>query len=126
MRNGAGKTTAVRILCTLLTADGGRAEVLGHDVAREPRLARNCSASPSTTSPQHTSRSARRRSGRQHARLAPGIRKGQPRHAGGRRGARGMTLGGPVADPLLKSAVWLAVLTAVCWVLTIHQYRTRA
>jgi ABC-2 type transport system ATP-binding protein len=34
--NGAGKTTAVRILATLLAADGGRAEVAGHDVARSP------------------------------------------------------------------------------------------
>jgi ABC-2 type transport system ATP-binding protein len=34
--NGAGKTTAVRILTTLTAADGGRAEVAGHDVAREP------------------------------------------------------------------------------------------
>ncbi|WP_439659771.1 ATP-binding cassette domain-containing protein [Lentzea sp. HUAS TT2] len=33
--NGAGKTTAVRILATLLRLDGGRAEVAGHDVARE-------------------------------------------------------------------------------------------
>jgi ABC-2 type transport system ATP-binding protein len=33
--NGAGKTTVVRILSTLLTADGGRAEVVGLDVARD-------------------------------------------------------------------------------------------
>src|SRR5436190_4919828 len=33
--NGAGKTTAVRILSTILPADGGRAEVLGHDVERD-------------------------------------------------------------------------------------------
>jgi ABC-2 type transport system ATP-binding protein len=33
--NGAGKTTVVRILSTLLTADAGRAEVVGLDVARE-------------------------------------------------------------------------------------------
>jgi ABC-2 type transport system ATP-binding protein len=38
--NGAGKTTAVRILTTLLRYDGGRAQVAGHDVAREPRLVR--------------------------------------------------------------------------------------
>ncbi len=31
-RNGAGKTTAVRILTTLLTADSGRAQVAGFDV----------------------------------------------------------------------------------------------
>jgi ABC transporter DrrB family efflux protein len=34
--NGAGKTTLVRILATLLTPDAGRAEVLGHDVVRNP------------------------------------------------------------------------------------------
>src|SRR6478609_209459 len=38
--NGAGKTTAVRILATLLPADGGTATVHGHDVAREPALVR--------------------------------------------------------------------------------------
>jgi ABC-2 type transport system ATP-binding protein len=32
--NGAGKTTAVRVFTTLVRADGGRAEVAGHDVAR--------------------------------------------------------------------------------------------
>ena len=34
--NGAGKTTTVRILTTLHRADGGRAEVAGFDVARQP------------------------------------------------------------------------------------------
>ena len=34
--NGAGKTTLVRMLATLLEPDAGRAEVLGHDVVREP------------------------------------------------------------------------------------------
>ncbi len=34
--NGAGKSTTVRILVTLTKADGGRATVAGHDVAREP------------------------------------------------------------------------------------------
>ncbi|MFI9386310.1 ATP-binding cassette domain-containing protein [Kutzneria sp. NPDC052558] len=34
--NGAGKTTCVRILSTLLRADGGRAEVAGFDVGRRP------------------------------------------------------------------------------------------
>jgi len=38
--NGAGKTTLVRILATLLAPDGGRVEVLGHDVAREPAAVR--------------------------------------------------------------------------------------
>ena len=33
--NGAGKTTAVRVFATLLRPDGGRARVLGHDVASE-------------------------------------------------------------------------------------------
>jgi ABC-2 type transport system ATP-binding protein len=33
--NGAGKTTAVRVFATLLRPDGGRARVLGHDVATE-------------------------------------------------------------------------------------------
>ncbi|WP_405705598.1 ATP-binding cassette domain-containing protein [Streptomyces xanthophaeus] len=31
--NGAGKTTAVQILSTLISADGGQAQVAGHDVA---------------------------------------------------------------------------------------------
>ncbi|MGY0071426.1 ATP-binding cassette domain-containing protein [Streptomyces sp. QTS137] len=34
--NGAGKTTAVKILSTLVRADGGRAQVAGHDVATSP------------------------------------------------------------------------------------------
>jgi ABC-2 type transport system ATP-binding protein len=34
--NGAGKTTTVRILATLLHADGGQARVAGFDVRREP------------------------------------------------------------------------------------------
>jgi ABC-2 type transport system ATP-binding protein len=38
--NGAGKTTAVRILSTLLKADGGSATVDGHDVATEPDAVR--------------------------------------------------------------------------------------
>jgi ABC transporter DrrB family efflux protein len=38
--NGAGKTTLVRILATLLAPDAGRAEVLGHDVVREPAVVR--------------------------------------------------------------------------------------
>ena len=38
--NGAGKTTVVRILATLLRADGGRARVAGFDVARQPTQVR--------------------------------------------------------------------------------------
>jgi ABC-2 type transport system ATP-binding protein len=39
--NGAGKTTTVRILSTLLAADGGTATVAGHDVARAPEGVRS-------------------------------------------------------------------------------------
>jgi ABC-2 type transport system ATP-binding protein len=38
--NGAGKSTTVRILVTLTKADGGRASVGGHDVARESAAVR--------------------------------------------------------------------------------------
>lgn len=38
--NGAGKTTAVRILSTLLRADGGAASVNGFDVATQPAQVR--------------------------------------------------------------------------------------
>ncbi|HXW38550.1 MAG TPA: ATP-binding cassette domain-containing protein, partial [Acidimicrobiales bacterium] len=38
--NGSGKTTAVRILTTILPADGGTARVLGRDVGRQPREVR--------------------------------------------------------------------------------------
>jgi ABC-2 type transport system ATP-binding protein len=38
--NGAGKTTTVRILSTLVRADGGRARVAGHDVGAAPREVR--------------------------------------------------------------------------------------
>ncbi|MBH5333933.1 ATP-binding cassette domain-containing protein [Streptomyces pactum] len=34
--NGAGKTTTVRILSTLITADGGQAQVAGHDLTASP------------------------------------------------------------------------------------------
>ncbi|WP_096190495.1 ATP-binding cassette domain-containing protein [Evansella halocellulosilytica] len=33
--NGAGKTTTVRMLATLLKPDGGKAEVMGHDLVKE-------------------------------------------------------------------------------------------
>jgi ABC-2 type transport system ATP-binding protein len=39
-RNGAGKTTAVRILTTLLRPDAGRARVAGFDVVSQPSLVR--------------------------------------------------------------------------------------
>ncbi|WP_254668016.1 ATP-binding cassette domain-containing protein [Streptomyces griseus] len=38
--NGAGKTTTVQILSTLLTADGGQAQVAGHDLAAAPQAVR--------------------------------------------------------------------------------------
>jgi daunorubicin resistance ABC transporter ATP-binding subunit len=38
--NGAGKTTVVRILTTILGADSGWAQVLGHDVGHDPDLVR--------------------------------------------------------------------------------------
>ncbi|MFI6602076.1 ATP-binding cassette domain-containing protein [Nonomuraea sp. NPDC050536] len=38
--NGAGKTTTVRILTTLLRPDGGRAEVAGFDVMKNPEKVR--------------------------------------------------------------------------------------
>jgi ABC-2 type transport system ATP-binding protein len=38
--NGAGKTTLVKILSTLLKADGGTATVLGYNVARDPARVR--------------------------------------------------------------------------------------
>ena len=34
--NGAGKTTGIPVLATIIRPDGGRAEVLGHDVVHEP------------------------------------------------------------------------------------------
>jgi ABC-2 type transport system ATP-binding protein len=38
--NGAGKTTLIGVLCGLVNASGGRAQVAGHDIAREPRATR--------------------------------------------------------------------------------------
>ncbi|GGU09175.1 ATP-binding cassette domain-containing protein [Streptomyces violascens] len=38
--NGAGKTTTVRTLATLSEPDGGRAEVAGFDIVRQPREVR--------------------------------------------------------------------------------------
>ena len=34
--NGAGKTTTINILCTLLSATSGKAEIAGHDCAKDP------------------------------------------------------------------------------------------
>ncbi|MZD04184.1 ATP-binding cassette domain-containing protein, partial [Streptomyces sp. SID5785] len=39
-RNGAGKTTAVRLLTTLLRPDAGTARVAGHDIATEAHAVR--------------------------------------------------------------------------------------
>ncbi|UGT39810.1 ATP-binding cassette domain-containing protein [Nocardia yamanashiensis] len=38
--NGAGKTTTVNVLTTLLQADGGTAQVAGHDLSTQPELVR--------------------------------------------------------------------------------------
>jgi len=38
--NGSGKTTAVRVLTTILRADGGSARVLGYDVQKKAALVR--------------------------------------------------------------------------------------
>ncbi|WP_433345360.1 ATP-binding cassette domain-containing protein [Micromonospora sp. CA-111912] len=38
--NGAGKTTTVKILSTLIQADGGSARIAGHDLAAEPDAVR--------------------------------------------------------------------------------------
>jgi len=38
--NGAGKTTSMKILCTLLLPDSGRAQVAGFDVVEQPRRVR--------------------------------------------------------------------------------------
>ena len=36
-QNGSGKSTLVRLLATLLLADGGTASVFGHEISRDPR-----------------------------------------------------------------------------------------
>jgi ABC-2 type transport system ATP-binding protein len=39
--NGAGKTTTVRILSSLIAADGGRVAIAGHDLAEAPEAVRS-------------------------------------------------------------------------------------
>jgi ABC-2 type transport system ATP-binding protein len=36
-QNGSGKSTLVRLLSTLLLADGGTASIFGHEISRDPR-----------------------------------------------------------------------------------------
>lgn len=40
--NGAGKTTTMKILATLLKPDEGSAQVMGHDLLKEPDAVRTC------------------------------------------------------------------------------------
>lgn len=40
--NGAGKTTVVKILSTLLRGDGGSAAICGFDVKRQSRQVKGC------------------------------------------------------------------------------------
>lgn len=40
-------------------------------------------------------------------------------------GARGLMLGGPVAEPVIDSVIWMVVITAVFAPLAIHRYRRR-
>lgn len=49
--NGAGKTTLVKILSTLITADGGQAQVAGHDITASPTGYGPRSASPGSSPP---------------------------------------------------------------------------
>jgi ABC-type multidrug transport system permease subunit len=39
--------------------------------------------------------------------------------------ARGLMLGGPVADPVVKSAIWIVVIIAIFAPLAIYRYRRR-
>ena len=38
--NGAGKTTCLRMVAGLLQPDSGRIEIFGHDIAKDPRAAK--------------------------------------------------------------------------------------
>lgn len=38
---------------------------------------------------------------------------------------RGLMLGGPVSDPVVKTAIWLIARTAIFAPLTIYRYRRR-
>ena len=49
--NGAGKTTVIKILSTLLKADAGTASVNGFDVASQSAEVRDSSASPDSSRP---------------------------------------------------------------------------
>ncbi len=57
--NGAGKTTALRILCGIVAPDEGRAEIAGHDVAREPLAARGALGYVPDGAPLYANLSAR-------------------------------------------------------------------
>jgi len=61
--NGSGKTTTVRILTTLLDADGGDARVVGLDVRRERSAVRKRISLTANTSRSTTCRPARRTCG---------------------------------------------------------------
>ena len=58
--NGAGKTTTVHILSTLIAADGGEAQIAGHDIAREADAVRAVIGSP-VSSPRLTDSSPAKR-----------------------------------------------------------------
>src|SRR4051812_47567166 len=60
--NGAGKTTVVKILATLLKADGGTALVNGFDVVTRPARSATRSASPGSSPPSTRSSPAARTS----------------------------------------------------------------
>jgi len=40
--NGAGKSTAIGIVCSLVNKSGGRVEVFGHDLDRDPEQVKRC------------------------------------------------------------------------------------